>query len=92
MRPVVRLRARILRVRRVPQGEASATTRLDRRRDSLIGTVSVGYADGFLRSLSNRALACFDGTRVPLVGRVSMDLSTFDLTDLPGSAAATGSS
>ena len=58
-------------------------------RPSRIATVSVGYADGYLRSLSNRAAAFFDGQPVPLVGRVSMDLSTFDVTDaarrqLPG--------
>jgi alanine racemase len=86
MRPVVRLRARILHIRDVAAGEsvgyngtwiATRTTR--------IGTVSVGYADGFPRSLSNRAVACFDGRRVPLVGRVSMDLTTFDLTAAPAS-------
>jgi alanine racemase len=46
----------------------------------------VGYADGYLRSLSNRATAYFDGQAVPLVGRVSMDLSTFDVTDVPGAS------
>ena len=45
--------------------------------------MSVGYADGYPRALTNRAAACFDGQAVPLVGRVSMDLSTFDITDAP---------
>jgi alanine racemase len=53
-------------------------------RPSRIATVSVGYADGYLRSLTNRAVAFFDEQPVPLVGRVSMDLSTFDVTDAPG--------
>ncbi|MEJ1979335.1 MAG: alanine racemase C-terminal domain-containing protein [Acetobacteraceae bacterium] len=53
-------------------------------RPSRIATVSVGYADGFPRTLTNRAIAHFDDRPVPLVGRVSMDLSTFDVTDIPG--------
>ena len=88
MRPAVRLRARILQTRRVPKGETVGYNGAwTAGRDSLIGTVSVGYADGFLRALSNRAEARFDGAPVPLVGRVSMDLTTFDLT---GIGAATG--
>ncbi len=87
MRAAVRLRARILHIRDVPAGEGvgyNATWKA--ARPSRIGTVSVGYADGFLRSLSGRAQAVFDGRLVPLVGRVSMDLCTFDLTDAPGAA------
>lgn len=88
MRSVVRLRARVLSTRRVKPGESVGYNGAwTSERESVIGTVSVGYADGFLRSLSNRAEASFDGTRVPLVGRVSMDLSTFDLT---GTAAQAG--
>ena len=43
----------------------------------------MGYADGLLRALSNTGTARFDGHPVPLVGRVSMDLATFDVTDHP---------
>lgn len=84
MRPAVRLRARVLQVRDTPAGAGvgyNATWTAPR--PSRIATVPVGYADGYPRSLSNRAEACFDGTPVPLVGRVSMDLTTFDVTDLP---------
>lgn len=81
MRPAVRLRARILQVRAVSPGETVGYNGLwTAARPSRIGVVSVGYADGYLRALSNRAAAGFDGARVPLVGRVSMDLTTFDLT------------
>ncbi|GAC1345246.1 MAG: alanine racemase [Acetobacteraceae bacterium] len=84
MQGVVRLRARILQIRAVPAGAAVGyNATWVAARPSRIATVSVGYADGFPRSLSNRALACFDGRPVPLVGRVSMDLATFDLTDEP---------
>ncbi len=84
MRPAVRLRAQVLQVRTVPAGAGvgyNATWTAPR--PSRIATLPVGYADGYPRSLSNRAAACFDGAPVPLVGRVSMDLATFDVTDLP---------
>ena len=84
MRPTVRLRARILQVRDVPGGATVGYNgQWTAARPSRIATVSVGYADGFLRSLSNAALAFFDAAPVPLVGRVSMDLTTFDVTDVP---------
>ena len=46
--------------------------------------MGVGYADGWHRSHSGGGKAYFDGHPVPLVGRVSMDLMTFDVTDRPG--------
>ncbi|MGC1410538.1 MAG: alanine racemase [Acetobacteraceae bacterium] len=85
MHPTVRLRARVLTVRDVPAGgsvgynatwHASAPSR--------IATAAIGYADGLHRSLSNQGRAFFDGMPVPLVGRVSMDLTTFDVTQAPG--------
>ncbi len=90
MRLPVRLTARILAVRDLNPGESvgyNATWRATR--PSRIATIGVGYADGWHRSLSGRGRALFDGTPVPLVGRVSMDLTTFDVTDHP--AAQPGS-
>lgn len=88
MRAAVRLRARILQTRDVPPGARVGYNGVwTAPRPSRIATVSVGYADGYPRALTNRAAACFDGQAVPLVGRVSMDLSTFDITDLPGAVA-----
>jgi alanine racemase len=88
MRPVVRLSAPILQVRDIKAGETvgyeGAWTA---QRPSRIATLGVGYADGYHRALSNKAVAYFDGKAVPLVGRVSMDLTTFDVTDV---AAKTG--
>jgi alanine racemase len=87
MRLPVRLRARVLAVREVPAGTGvgyNATWRA--ARPSRIATAAIGYADGLHRSLSNRGRAFFDGTAVPLVGRVSMDLTTFDVTEAPGVA------
>ncbi|MDR3532585.1 MAG: alanine racemase [Rhodopila sp.] len=84
MRGVVRLSVRVLAVRDVPTGATvgyNATWTAPR--PSRIATAALGYADGFHRALSGRGSACFDGTPVPLVGRVSMDLTTFDVTDCP---------
>jgi len=84
MQPVVRLAARIMQVQNLQPGETVGYNGIwTAPRPSRIAVLSVGYADGYLRSLSNRATAMFDGTRIPLVGRVSMDLSTFDITDAP---------
>jgi alanine racemase len=87
--PVVQLFARILQVRDVPAGETvgySATRALTR--PSRIATLAVGYADGFFRSLSvadgKQGLQVYLGaTPAPLLGRVSMDLITVDVTDVP---------
>jgi alanine racemase len=84
MRPVARLNARVLAVREIPAGATvgySATWTATR--PSRIATIGVGYADGWHRTHSNSGFAFFDGHPVPLVGRVSMDLTTFDVTDQP---------
>ena len=87
-RPVVRLRAQILQMRDVPAGETVGYNgQWTAPRDSRIATVSVGYADGYPRSLSNKALAYFDDRPIALVGRVSMDLTTYDVTDVAAAAA-----
>ncbi len=84
MRPVARLLARVLQVREIAAGEAVGYNEAWRAvRPSRIGVVGVGYADGLPRALSNNGAASFDGRVVPLVGRVSMDLITFDITDNP---------
>jgi alanine racemase len=90
MRQVVTLEAPVLQVRDIPAGTpvgygASWTA----ARPSRIATVAAGYADGYLRSLSGRAVGSIAGRPVPLVGRVSMDLITFDVTDLPDVAPGT---
>jgi alanine racemase len=84
MRSVVRLSARVLAVREIPAGATvgyGGTWTAPRA--SRIATVGVGYADGWHRTRSNSGAAFFDGHPVPLVGRVSMDLTTFDVTDQP---------
>jgi alanine racemase len=84
MRQVARVEAEVLQVRQIAAGDtvgygASWTAGEHRR----IATVAAGYADGYLRALSGRSLGLLHGRAVPLVGRVSMDLTTFDVTDVP---------
>ena len=92
MKPVVSLQARVLQVRSVPKnavvGYGATWTSI---RNSRIAVVAVGYADGFLRAASETQRDVFvAGQRCPIVGRVSMDLSTVDVTDLPDNAVRRG--
>jgi alanine racemase len=89
-RPVVTLSARVLSVRQIPAGATVGyNATWTAARPTRIATVGTGYADGWHRARSNKGFAYFDGHPVPLVGRVSMDLTTFDVTDQP--AAKPGS-
>jgi alanine racemase len=79
MRQVVRLKGRILQIREVERGESvgyGAAHVMDH--PGRLATVAVGYADGWLRSLSHRGSGRLGGKRLPLLGRVSMDLVVFD--------------
>ena len=84
MQPVVSLLGRIVQTRTVPAGaQVGYGATWTAARPSRIATVAVGYADGYRRSLSRRATAFAGDTAVPLVGTVSMDTATFDVTDAP---------
>ncbi len=81
LEPVVSLEAPILQLRSVGPGDTigyGATWQADRRRT--IATIALGYADGFLRSGSNKGFAIVAGAVCPIVGRVSMDLISLDVT------------
>ena len=91
MKLSARLTARVLAVREIGKYQSvgyNATWRAAGIRR--IATVGIGYADGLHRSLSNRGRAFFDGKPVGLVGRVSMDLTTFDVTGVPGVVPGVG--
>lgn len=84
LRPVMSLTAQLLACRDVAPGEAVGYGCSWRaQRPSRIGTVSCGYADGYPRHAPTGTPVVLHGQRVPLVGRVSMDMLTIDLTDLP---------
>jgi alanine racemase len=83
--PVMSLHSRISMLKWVPQGETigyGCTFEASRR--SLIATLPIGYHDGYMRALSNRAHVIVRGAYVPVVGRVSMDLTLIDVTTLSG--------
>ena len=87
MQPAATLTAPVLQLRDIRAGESvgyNATWRAER--SSRIATVAIGYADGWPRALGNTGHALFDGHVLPLVGRVSMDLTTYDATGVPGLA------
>jgi alanine racemase len=84
LRNVMSLYSRIVLLKRVPAGESigyGCTYRTTR--ESLIATLPVGYHDGFVRANSNRGKVMIRGHFAPVVGRVSMDLTIVDATDVP---------
>ena len=84
LRPVMRVLTSVARVKTFPAGTAVGYGRSwTAARESRIATLAIGYGDGFPRSLSNRADVLIRGRRCPIVGRVSMDLTGVDVTDLP---------
>ena len=82
-RPVVTLDLPVVQTRDVIQGASVGyACGWTAARDSKIATVSGGYADGLIRALGNGATLTHEGRKLPVVGRVSMDLITVDVTDL----------
>ncbi|MEE8444462.1 MAG: alanine racemase [Alphaproteobacteria bacterium] len=91
MKEVVRLQGRIIQLRDVDTSQTVGYGAAHKvAAPGRIATVPVGYADGFLRSLGNRASAAIGDERVPVVGRVSMDLITLDVSKLPPDRAVPG--
>lgn len=93
MKQVVELSAKILQIRQIdtprPVGYGS---RFHAQAGTVLATAAVGYADGYLRSLSGKAVGFIDGVEAPLAGRVSMDTIIFDVTGLPAEKRKVGAS
>jgi alanine racemase len=84
LQSAMRFSTRIIQVRQVPAGSGLGYWHLfTTSRPSTIAVLAVGYEDGYLRSLSNRAEVLIGGRRAPVVGRISMNLTLVDVTDLP---------
>lgn len=84
LRPVFRFTTEIFHLKRVPEGTAiSYGGTFVTKRESVIATLPVGYADGLNRRLSNRGFALVHGHRAPIVGVVCMDMTMLDVTDIP---------
>ena len=91
MLPVVSLQARILQTRRIDALQTVGYGGAWRSaRPSRIATIALGYADGYFRTLINRTHVYLAGHRVPVIGRISMDLVTIDVTDIPESESQLG--
>ncbi|MEI6985121.1 MAG: alanine racemase [Rhodospirillaceae bacterium] len=88
---VITMKGRILQVRDIDRGKGvgyGAKHKMDR--PGRIATIAVGYADGCLRSQEGRGRVFIDGQPAPVVGQVSMDLITADVTELPNGAVQPG--
>jgi alanine racemase len=82
--PVMSLHSRISLLKWVPAGETIGYgCTFEASRKSLIATLPIGYHDGYMRGLSNRAHVIVRGMYAPVVGRVSMDLTLIDVTNVP---------
>jgi len=81
---VALLHGRILQLRQIDEGESvgyGAT--FHAARPTVLAVAGLGYTDGLMRVLAGRGLGAIGGVRVPIAGRVSMDLITLDVTDVP---------
>jgi alanine racemase len=84
LRPVMSLRSKIGQIKRVPKGETLGYGRTFRTgRESQIALVPIGYHDGYRRRLSNNSQVIVNGVFAPVVGRISMDWTIVDVTDVP---------
>jgi alanine racemase len=87
LEPCLSMRARIISLRDLPAGQAVGYgARFVTKRPSRIAVINAGYADGIVRQRTNRGCVIVRGRQVPLVGTISMDLTTLDVTDVPGVA------
>jgi alanine racemase len=83
LKPVLSWKTKILQLKKVPVGTSvSYGQTFVTKRESLIATLPVGYADGYQRLLSNRGAVLVGGRRAPVIGRVCMDLTMIDVTDI----------
>ncbi|MEJ2722124.1 MAG: alanine racemase [bacterium] len=81
VRPVMSWKSRLVQVRRIPKGATVSYGRTFKTvRDTVMGVVPVGYGHGYPFRLSNRGEMIVGGTRVPIMGRVTMDMTMVDLT------------
>ena len=85
LKPAMSLKANIVFLKRVPAGYSISYGRhFITKRDSLIATLPLGYADGYPRALSGKGRVLVNGEYAPIVGNVCMDQCMIDVTDIPG--------
>jgi alanine racemase len=87
LRPVMTFKTRLMQIKRAPAGSGVGYGHtFVAPRESLIGVLPVGYADGYRRGLQHGGEVIVRGARAPVVGAVSMDLTTIDVTDIAGAS------
>jgi alanine racemase len=87
LKPVMSVHSRIALLKSVSPGEKLGYgCTFETKRESLIGTIPIGYDDGYRRALSNRGQMIVRGHLAPVVGRISMDMTLIDVTDVPNVA------
>lgn len=87
LKPVLALYTQITQIKEIAAGESLGYGRtFVTNRDSIIATLPIGYHDGYSRSLSNRGKVIINGVFAPVAGRISMDWTIIDVTDVPGVA------
>ncbi|MDO8643371.1 MAG: alanine racemase, partial [bacterium] len=84
LKPVMTVKTKIVSLKKVSAGTCVSYNRIFKtKRESRIGVLPIGYADGYPRLLSNKADLLVRGKRVPVLGTVCMDMMMIDLTDFP---------
>ena len=84
-RPALTWKTRLVQVKQIPEGSyVGYGCSYKTMRDTTLGVLPVGYADGYDRALGNRAHVLIRGRRAPVIGRICMNLCMVDLTDVPG--------
>src|SRR5205807_21893 len=87
LRPVMSLHSRVMLLKRIEKGEhLGYGCTFEAARKTLVATLPVGYEDGYPRALSNNGQVILRGAYAPIIGRVSMDLTLIDVTDVSGVA------
>ncbi|MGQ9615280.1 MAG: alanine racemase [Spirochaetota bacterium] len=84
LKPVLSWKTRVVQIKTLPEGSFvgyGCTYRTTRR--TMIAILPVGYADGYDRSLGNKAYVLIKGRRAPVIGRVCMNITIIDVTDIP---------
>ena len=84
LKPVMSVKTRVAQVRKIPKGKTIGYGSLfTTQRDSLVASLPVGFGEGYPRSLFNKGIVLIKGHRCPVVGRVSLNITTVDITDIP---------
>lgn len=84
LKPIMSVKSRIAQVRHIPTGtKIGYGSTYETKRPSWIATIPVGFGEGYPRALFNKGIVLIGGHRCPVVGRVSLNVTAIDVTDLP---------